>query len=130
MVSSAEPDARSFESCEKATDRTQLVWPSRGHRSCHVAVSHSRMVPSDEPDARGFESCEKATDHLVALSRSSKLMAKMGTKYSKVVEMCLTCLDEGNVYFGDQQEFQDDDGVSVGARYIEKVLGAINGIYL
>jgi hypothetical protein len=68
-------------------------------------------------------------DHLVTLSRSSKLTAKMGTKYSEVVEMCLTCLDEGNVYFGDGQEFQDD-GVSVGVRYIKKVLGAINGISL
>jgi hypothetical protein len=69
-------------------------------------------------------------DHLVSLCQSSALRAKMGTKYSKVVEMCLTCLDEGNMYFGNEQEFQDEDGVLVGVRYIEKVLGAINDISL
>ena len=89
--------------------------------------SKALCLAEDEPE---LSSASALKDHLVALSRSSKLTAKMGTKYSKVVEMCLTCLDEENVYFGDQEEFEDDDGVSVGLRYIEKVLGAINGISL
>jgi hypothetical protein len=67
-------------------------------------------------------------EHLVALSRSSSLRAKMGTRYSEVVTTCLTCLDDDNVDFGDEQEFQDEDGVAVGVRYIEKVLGVLNGI--
>ncbi|KAM7184070.1 hypothetical protein V8F33_013220 [Rhypophila sp. PSN 637] len=89
--------------------------------------SNALCVAKDELE---FFDASALKDHLVALSRSSVLTAKMGTKYSKVVEMCLTCLDEGNMYFGDQQEFQDEDGVSVGVRYIEKVLGALNGISL
>jgi hypothetical protein len=44
----------------------------------------------------------------------------MGTSYGRVVETCLTCLDKDNVDFGDEKEFQDDDGVAVGVRYIEK----------
>jgi len=52
----------------------------------------------------------------------------MGTKYSKVVETCLTCLDEDNVRFGDEREFQDEDGVAVGVRYIEKILALINAV--
>jgi hypothetical protein len=67
-------------------------------------------------------------EHLVALSRSSSLRAKMGTRYSEVVTTCLTCLDKDNVDFGDEQEFQDEDGVAVGVRYIEKVLGILSGI--
>ena len=45
----------------------------------------------------------------------------MGTKYARIVETCLTCLDEENADFGDEREFQDADGVLVGVRYIEKV---------
>lgn len=67
-------------------------------------------------------------DHLVSISRSTRLRAKMGTKYSKVVETCLTCLDPDNVDFGDEQTFQDEDGIEVGARYIEKVLGMLNAV--
>jgi hypothetical protein len=67
-------------------------------------------------------------DHLVALSQSTRLRGKMGTKYSKIVETCLTCLDTDNVDFGDEQAFQDEDGVEVGARYIEKILGMLNGV--
>jgi hypothetical protein len=66
--------------------------------------------------------------HLVALSRSSMLRVKMGNRYSEVVETCLTCLDEDNLGFGDEQQFQDEDGVLVGVRYIEKVLGILNDI--
>lgn len=69
-------------------------------------------------------------EHLVTLSRSSMLRGKMGSRYSRVVETCLTCLDADNVDFGDEQEFQDEDGVAVGVRYIEKVLGILNGICL
>ncbi|KAH8754802.1 hypothetical protein F5883DRAFT_526644 [Diaporthe sp. PMI_573] len=69
-------------------------------------------------------------EHLVTLSHSNVLRAKMGTKYSEVVETCLTCLDKDNLDFGDEREFQDEDGVIVGVRYIEKVLGILNSISL
>lgn len=45
----------------------------------------------------------------------------MGTIYSKVVVTCLTCLHPGNAGFGNEDEFQDEDGILVGVRYIEKV---------
>ncbi|KAF1811644.1 hypothetical protein P152DRAFT_474375 [Eremomyces bilateralis CBS 781.70] len=60
-------------------------------------------------------------DHLVALARTA-LPQRMGTKYTEVVQTCLTCLDRENVDFGDEREFQDADGILVGVRYIEKVL--------
>ncbi|KAK4234626.1 hypothetical protein C8A03DRAFT_37582 [Achaetomium macrosporum] len=41
----------------------------------------------------------------------------MGTRYSRIVETCLTCLDHGSADFGDEREFQDVDGVAVEARY-------------
>ena len=59
-------------------------------------------------------------DHLVSLARDH-LPSAMGTRYAKIVETCLTCLDEDNVDFGDRREFQDEDGILVGVRYIEKV---------
>ena len=45
----------------------------------------------------------------------------MGERYEEIVVNCLTCLDKDNADFGDQRDFEDADGVVVGARYIEKV---------
>lgn len=51
----------------------------------------------------------------------SQLPACMGTRYASIVETCLTCLDPDNTDFGRQEEFEDEDGIRVGVRYIEKV---------
>ena len=51
----------------------------------------------------------------------TKLPRHMGQKYANVVETCLTCLDAGNMDFGDEEELTDQDGILVGVRYIEKV---------
>ncbi|KAJ9603238.1 hypothetical protein H2200_012016 [Cladophialophora chaetospira] len=59
-------------------------------------------------------------EHLVSLARA-ELPKRMGSKYTNVVVTCLTCLDEENIDFGDQSEFQDEDGILVGVRYIDKV---------
>ncbi|KAB5536636.1 hypothetical protein GE09DRAFT_334561 [Coniochaeta sp. 2T2.1] len=66
--------------------------------------------------------------HLLGLSRSARLRGKMGNRYGRVVETCLTCLDKDNVDFGDEEAFRDEDGVEVGTRYIEKVLGILNSV--
>ncbi|KAL7908553.1 hypothetical protein GGI35DRAFT_451473 [Trichoderma velutinum] len=68
-----------------------------------------------------LKSPDQVKDRLLQLARGV-LRRRMGTKYSKVVETCLTCLDQNNEDFGDEKEFQDVDGVAVGARYIEKVI--------
>jgi serine/threonine protein kinase len=71
----------------------------------------------------------KATkERLISLSRS-QLRATMGDIYSKVVETCLTCLDEGNTEFGDPRDFEDDDGVEVGSRYVKKIMDAMSIIH-
>ncbi|RYP66865.1 hypothetical protein DL771_007587 [Monosporascus sp. 5C6A] len=73
------------------------------------------------------EHSEAVKTKLLALARDN-LPGKMGTKYSKVVETCLTCLDEGNEDFSDETEFQDEDGILVAIRYIEKVLMQLGDI--
>ena len=50
-----------------------------------------------------------------------KLPSLMGCKYTQVVVSCLTCLDRDNDGFGDQREFEDEDGLLVGVRFIERV---------
>ncbi|OKL64437.1 hypothetical protein UA08_00880 [Talaromyces atroroseus] len=62
-------------------------------------------------------------DRLLSLARG-ELRTIMGTRYSEVVVTCLTCLDPGNVDFGDESEFQDDDGIQVG------VIMRLNGIFV
>lgn len=61
---------------------------------------------------------------LVSITQSY-LPAKMGVKYTDIVLDCLTCLDPDNARFGNDADFQDDDGISVGVRYVEKVISAL-----
>lgn len=65
---------------------------------------------------RGFE-CQRV---LVKLAQGS-LPQKMGRRYAEMVVTCLTCLDKTNNDFGAEKEFQDENGIVVGVRYIEKV---------
>lgn len=58
--------------------------------------------------------------HLLFLAQG-ELRKRMGTRYSDVVVICLTCLDAKNVDFGEKADFEDADGIEVGVRYIEKV---------
>ena len=74
-------------------------------------------------DFSGKDKVKKAFDiknTLVNLARE-QLPSRMGHMYTDIVVNCLTCLDSFNVDFGDENEFQDADGVLVGVRYIEKV---------
>lgn len=59
-------------------------------------------------------------DQYITLAKE-KLPIKMGEKYTKVVVNCLSCLDKTNEDFGDESEFEDDDGILIGVKYIEKV---------
>ena len=58
---------------------------------------------------------DRVKAQLLLLVRTS-LGEKMGTLYSRVVETCLAYLDEGSEDFGDEHEFQDEDGIAVGFR--------------
>lgn len=67
-------------------------------------------------------------DYLVQLART-KLPGRMGDTYTEVVINCLTCLDEDNEDFGNPEEFEDEDGVQIGVRYIEKVWPNFDGTH-
>ncbi|KAG7294548.1 hypothetical protein NEMBOFW57_004623 [Staphylotrichum longicolle] len=58
------------------------------------------------------------------------LPARMGDMYTRIVENCLTCLDEGNEDFGAFTEEEGVDGVALGVRYIEKILSGVTDINL
>lgn len=66
-------------------------------------------------------------DHLVALAKS-KLPTRVGDKYTAVVITCLTCLDEYSTDFSEESEMQDEDGVLIGVKFIEKVLFRLSEI--
>ncbi len=58
---------------------------------------------------------------LVEMARS-RLPNLMGQIYTDIVVSCLTCLDKNNEAFSGAEEFEDEDGILVGVRYIEKVV--------
>ncbi|KAJ5525354.1 hypothetical protein N7494_012004 [Penicillium frequentans] len=57
--------------------------------------------------------------YLVELARK-ELPRRVGDKYTEVVVTCLSCLDQDND-FGEEADIADDDGILVGARFIETV---------
>lgn len=63
---------------------------------------------------------QRMKDSLLQLART-ELPVSMGSTYAEIVANCLTCLDEENNDFGDRSEFEDEDGILIGLRYIEKV---------
>ena len=77
------------------------------------------IIPSTDDRSPNHASLIK--DHLVSLTERD-LPKRMGERYKDIVISCLTCLDEDNSDFGDPSQFQDQDGVLVGVRYIEKVI--------
>ncbi|KAI1133712.1 hypothetical protein F5Y10DRAFT_260033 [Nemania abortiva] len=85
-----------------------------------------QLPPNSEPSAYLLANMK---DNFVVLARNS-LPRFMGTEFAGIVETCLTCLDPDNIDFGDPREFMDSEGVSVGVRYIEKVLLRLNELRL
>ena len=89
---------------------------------------HERPAPDAELEISGFILTKKSVfgkanaikERLTVLAESI-LPNTFGQRYSEIVVSCLTCLDKDNQDFGDSSQFEDDDGVSVGVRYLEKV---------
>ncbi|KAF4166418.1 hypothetical protein CNMCM6936_006504 [Aspergillus lentulus] len=46
------------------------------------------------------------------------LRQRIKNKFAQMVVNCLTCMDESNRDFGDKEDFQDEDGVMIGVKYI------------
>jgi serine/threonine protein kinase len=66
-------------------------------------------------------------EHLVELAKNN-LPSRLGDMYTEIVLACLNCLDPENEEFGSVKDLVDGDGVTVGVRFIEKVLIRINEI--
>ncbi|KAL8364919.1 hypothetical protein RB595_003959 [Gaeumannomyces hyphopodioides] len=66
-------------------------------------------------------------NHLVRLA-GARLPARMGDLYTAVAVTCLTCLDQDNGDFGDEEDTRDEDGILIGVRFIERVLIRLNNI--
>jgi hypothetical protein len=78
------------------------------------------------------ESLQKSNhikEQMVELAKA-KLPARMGDKYTAVVVTCLTCLDEGNEDFGNDDDLKDEDGIVIGAWFIERILFKLDEISL
>ncbi|KAJ5899944.1 hypothetical protein N7495_004688 [Penicillium taxi] len=81
-----------------------------------------QAVNGEDPDPSAYiMEGSSLKDYYVVLA-NKHLSTKMGEKYMHVVVNCLTCLDETNQDFGDQTEFEDNDGILIGVKYIEKIL--------
>ncbi|KAF7525618.1 hypothetical protein G7054_g11018 [Neopestalotiopsis clavispora] len=109
-----------YEDIEEATGNTQPKPSPSAALGLEVGDFEPKVVEATN-------SYDHIKDHLVTLARS-RLPPRMGDKYTSVVITCLTCLDEGNEDFGDDQEMQDEDGILVGVRFIEKVLFRLSEI--
>ena len=76
----------------------------------------SALVIEEEPK-RAY-----SVKELLTVAARERLPIMVGPRYSNVVVSCLTCLDRDYQGLGDESEFQDEDGVVIGVKYIEQVL--------
>jgi serine/threonine protein kinase len=80
-------------------------------------------------DLPGFELQTAVTVKNALVTIAEKQMpSSMGNAYMDIVVNCLTCLDESNADFGHRSEFEDEDGVLIGVRYIQKVSPPPSGL--
>ncbi|KAJ5520485.1 hypothetical protein N7463_000938 [Penicillium fimorum] len=77
------------------------------------------LIPTDH-DSLVSATKNSLKDHYTSLAKQ-RLPFTMGDKYAGVVVNCLSCMDLTNPDFGDASEFEDEDGIMIGVRYIEKV---------
>jgi hypothetical protein len=88
----------------------------------------SPLLPSlTDSQENEFRKAIMLKDSLVAIAQR-ELPSRMGDKYASIVASCLTCLDESNSDFSDENEFKDEDDVVIGVRYIEKILLGLSSI--
>ncbi|KAJ5549397.1 hypothetical protein N7513_006631 [Penicillium frequentans] len=78
-------------------------------------------------DPSAFNRNSMLKEHFTALAKA-QLPIRMGERYAEVVINCLSCMDETNEDFGDATDFEDDDGILIGVKYIEKVLFSLSEI--
>ncbi|KAF2439008.1 hypothetical protein P171DRAFT_448531 [Karstenula rhodostoma CBS 690.94] len=76
----------------------------------------------------GLETPAESLKQQLLLLAGEELPKRTGSKYARIIETCITCLDEGNEDFGDETDFQDEDGILVAVRYIERILLQVNSI--
>ena len=96
-----------------------LQWPNS---PCEKPIPNPELDFSDlGPQKKTQYGKTNAIKEKLITLTATKLPNTFGRKYTEVVLSCLTCLDKGNGNFGDSKVFEDDDGILVGVRYIEKV---------
>lgn len=114
-----------------------LVWYPRGNGDGAVApvpglVLALRTVLSDKVFERAHSRQDKTAwikEDLVDMARTL-LPAKMGDVYTGIVVSCLTCLDEESEDFGNCGEEGKGDNITVGVRFVEKILARMTEIRL
>lgn len=92
------------------------LWQSFVDESGHVRIP---MADDNDQESKSME-MGSLGELYISLARK-KLPTRMGDQYTRIVINCLTCMDAANVDFGDPQEFEDEDGIFIGVKYIEKV---------
>ncbi|KAF4159890.1 hypothetical protein CNMCM8927_001257 [Aspergillus lentulus] len=87
-----------------------------------VAYDPENGSPSLAKTTAGFPDIGNPNlkDVLITLA-TDVLRQRIENKFAQVVINCLTCMDESNRDFGDKEDFQDEDGVLIGVKYIERV---------
>lgn len=99
---------------------TSFAWPKWRDDGCVEWVPNTDIGLMDIIDVDSPGRAHSLKRKIVKMARET-LPILMGHKYTQVVVSCLTCLDRDNDSFGDEREFEDEDGLLVGVRFIEKV---------
>ncbi|KAI3318435.1 hypothetical protein HD806DRAFT_512236 [Xylariaceae sp. AK1471] len=67
---------------------------------------------------------KRTQEQLVALAKK-ELPPRVGDSYTNIAIACMTCLDPNNGTFGLEEELMDEDGITVGVKFVEHILSRI-----
>lgn len=97
-----------------------------GEKASPVAVQGEVLKPVSEITEKHPRKRAALIKQILEKLAEQELPNKMGQKYTDVVLSCLRCLDpvDGSA----KTEFMDQDGLVVGERFVESILGKIQEI--
>jgi len=105
--------------------RSFVVYPASSSKATPIPSLVLGFNLSDSDfDAVHLAGHKRTQEQLVALAER-ELPPRVGDAYTNIVLACLTCLDPNNGTFGMEDELNDEDGITIGVKFVENILNRI-----
>ncbi|KAI1302522.1 hypothetical protein F5Y03DRAFT_210772 [Xylaria venustula] len=103
-----------------------FVWyPAQNCNAAPVPGMALGLNCSDKDFATTMSTSQQRIKEQLVVLAQKELPVRVGDIYTKVVVDCLTCLDPDNEAFGTEEGVTDEDGITIGVKFVEHILSSI-----